>query len=223
MKIRCIIIDDEPSSQNVLKSFINKIDYLDLKQVCNDALEALEYLKNTSIDLLFLDINMPQLSGISFYKSLQKPPKVIFTTAYSEYALDGFDLDATDYLLKPFSFERFVQAISKIKVLNDQKTESIIIKSNKRLHQIKVDDILYVESLGDYIKVHFTSHFLIVYKTLKNMYTELPKTLFKQVHKSYIINKNKIDYIEGNRIIIQSNKIPLGHKYKKDFLDNFKS
>ncbi|MHB0755714.1 LytR/AlgR family response regulator transcription factor [Polaribacter sp. M15] len=223
MKIRCIIIDDEPSSQNVLKSFINKIDYLDLKQVCNDALEALEYLKNTSIDLLFLDINMPQLSGISFYKSLQNPPKVIFTTAYSEYALAGFDLDATDYLLKPFSFERFVQAISKVNILQDLNTDNIVIKSNKRLHQIKVDDILYVESLGDYIKVHFSAHFLIVYKTLKNMYTELPKTLFKQVHKSYIINKNKIDYIEGNMILIQSNKIPLGQKYKKDFIDNFKS
>ena len=223
MKISCIIIDDEPSSQNVMKSFINKIDYLDLKQVCNDALEALEYLKNTNIDLLFLDINMPQLSGISFYKSLQNPPKVIFTTAYSEYALEGFELDATDYLLKPFSFERFVQAISKIKVMHDQKIDSIVIKSDKRLHQVKVDDILYVESLGDYIKVHFASHFLIVYKTLKNIYNELPKTHFKQVHKSYIINKNKIDYIEGNMIIIHSNKIPLGQKYKKDFLDNFKS
>ena len=104
MKISCIIIDDEPSSQNVLISFINKIDYLELKQVCNDALEALEYLKNHAIDLIFLDINMPQLSGISFYKSLQKPPNVIFTTAYSEYAIEGFDLDALDYLLKPFSF-----------------------------------------------------------------------------------------------------------------------
>ena len=220
MKINCIIIDDEPSSQNVLKSFINKIDYLDLKHSCNDALEALEYLKNNTIDLLFLDINMPQLSGISFYKSLQNPPKVIFTTAYSEYALEGFDLNATDYLLKPFSFERFLQAVSKIKDVKENINDTIIIKSNKKLHQIKIENILFVESLGDYIKVHLENNFLIVYKTLKSMFNKLPKSVFKQVHKSYIINQKKLDYIEGN-IIINSNKIPLGQKFKKDFLDSF--
>lgn len=223
MKISCIIIDDEPSSQNVLKSFINKIDYLDLKHVCSDALEAFDYLKTNNVDLLFLDINMPQLSGISFYKSLQNPPKVIFTTAYSEYAIEGFDLNATDYLLKPFSFERFVKAVSKIKDLKNKKNDSIVIKSDKKLHQIKIDDILYIESLGDYIKVHLESNFLVVYKTLKRMYNELPKSIFKQVHKSFIINKNKLDYIEGNMIIIHSKKIPLGQKFKKEFLDSFNS
>ena len=223
MKISCVIIDDEPSSQNVLKSFINKIEYLDLKYICNDALEALEYLKNNNIDLLFLDINMPRLSGISFYKSLQNPPKVIFTTAYSEYALEGFDLEAIDYLLKPFSFERFVKSVSKIKALNDKIIKSIIIKSNKRLHQIKIEDVYFVESLGDYIKVHLKDRFLIVYKTLKKMHDELPKSVFVQTHKSFIINKNKLDYIEGNLAIINSNKIPLGQKYKKGFIENFKS
>jgi DNA-binding LytR/AlgR family response regulator len=223
MRIRCIIIDDEPSSQNVLKSFVNKIDYLDLKHVCNNALEALDYLKNNTIDLLFLDINMPQLSGISFYKSLQNPPKVIFTTAYSEYALEGFNLDAMDYLLKPFSFERFVKAISKIKDLNEHTSNSLILKSDKKLHQIKMEDIFYIESLGDYIKVHLEHKCLVVYKTLKSMFEELPKAIFKQVHKSFIINKNKLEYIEGNTVIINSNKIPLGQKFKKDFLDNFTS
>ena len=223
MKISCIIIDDEPSSQNVLISFINKIDYLELKQVCNDALEALEYLKNNTIDLLFLDINMPQLSGISFYKSLQNPPKVIFTTAYSEYALEGFDLDALDYLLKPFSFDRFVKAVSKTKDLKANFKESIVIKSDKKLHQVKIEDILYLESIGDYIKVHINNSYLMTYKTLKGMIEELPKSNFKQVHKSFIINKKKLDYIEGNTVIINSNKIPLGQKFKKDFLDNFTS
>ena len=223
MRIRCIIIDDEPSSQNVLKSFVNTIDYLDLKHVCNNALEALDYLKNNTIDLLFLDINMPQLSGISFYKSLQNPPKVIFTTAYSEYALEGFNLDAMDYLLKPFSFERFVKAISKIKDLNERTSNSLILKSDKKLHQIKMEDIFYIESLGDYIKVHLEHKYLVVYKTLKSMFEELPKAIFKQVHKSFIINKNKLEYIEGNTVIINSNKIPLGQKFKKDFLDNFTS
>ena len=222
MKITCIIIDDEPSSQNVLKSFINRIDYLELTHVCNDALEALDYLKNNAIDLLFLDINMPQLSGISFYKSLQNPPKVIFTTAYSEYALEGFELEAIDYLLKPFSFERFVKAVSKIKNLNDDKTEHIIVKSDKKLHQIKFEDIIFVEGLGDYIKVHLKDHFLITYKTLKEMKNALPSSVFMQVHKSFIINKNKVDYIEGNLAIINSNKVPLGLTYKKEFLEKFK-
>lgn len=223
MSINCIIIDDEPSSQNVLKSFISKIDYLELKSVCNNALEALDYLKNNPIDLLFLDINMPQLSGISFYKSLQNPPKVIFTTAYSEYALEGFDVNATDYLLKPFSFERFVKAVSKIKNLKDNINSSIIIKSDKKLHKIKIEDILYIESLGDYIKVHLENYFLVVYKTLKKIYNELPKSIFIQTHKSFIINKNRLDYIEGNMVIINSNKIPLGQKYKKQFLESFNS
>lgn len=222
MKITCIIIDDEPSSQNVLKSFIGRIDYLELTNVCNDALEALDYLKNNAVDLLFLDINMPQLSGISFYKSLQNPPKVIFTTAYSEYALEGYELEAVDYLLKPFSFERFVKAVSKIKNLNDDKSEHIIIKSDKKLHQIKFDDIIFVEGLGDYIKVHLKDSFLVTYKTLKDMKNALPSSFFIQVHKSFIINKNKVDYIEGNLAIINSNKVPLGQTYKKEFLEKFK-
>ncbi len=222
MKITCIIIDDEPSSQNVLKLFIEKINYLELKQICNNALEALDFLKDNAIDLLFLDINMPQLSGISFYKSLQNQPKVIFTTAYSEYALEGFELEAVDYLLKPFSFERFIKAISKVKKLNDDKTESLIIKSDKKLHQIKFDDIFFIEGLGDYLKVHLKNHFLVTYKTLKKMKNSLPDSFFIQVHKSYIINKNKVDYIEGNLAIINSNKVPLGLTYKKEFLKKFK-
>lgn len=222
MNITCIIIDDEPSSQNVLKSFVNRIDYLEVLQVCNNALEALEFLKNNAVDLLFLDINMPQLSGVTFYKSLQNPPKVIFTTAYSEYALEGFEVDALDYLLKPFSFERFVKAVSKIKDLNEDKTDSIIIKSDKKLHPIKIEDIYFVEGLGDYIKVHLKDNFLVAYKTLKEMKNSLPSAVFIQVHKSYLINKSKVDYIEGNLAIINSNKVPLGQKYKKKFLEKFK-
>ena len=148
MKISCIIIDDEPSSQNVLISFINKIDYLELKKVCNDALEALEYLKNNAIDLIFLDINMPQLSGISFYKSLQNPPKVIFTTAYSEYALEGYDLDVVDYLLKPIPFLRFEKAANKaFKLITKTNTKKltldfVFVRVNKLNVKINYEDIL---------------------------------------------------------------------------------
>ncbi|MCF2874744.1 MULTISPECIES: LytR/AlgR family response regulator transcription factor [unclassified Tenacibaculum] len=222
MNISCLIIDDEPSSQNVLKLFINKIEYLKLIHICNDALEALDFLKNNDIDLLFLDINMPQLSGISFYKSLKNPPKVIFTTAYSEYALDGFEVDAIDYLLKPFSFDRFLKAVSKVKNLRNNSIQHIIIKSEKKLHQIKVNDIYYIEGLGDYIKVHLKDTFLITYKTLKKITDLLPKSNFVQVHKSYIINKNKLDYIEGNLAVINSKNIPLGQKYKSTFLNKLK-
>jgi DNA-binding LytR/AlgR family response regulator len=221
MNIRCLIIDDEPSSQNVLKSFIQKIDYLALAHVCNNALEALAYLKSNHIDLLFLDINMPQLSGIDFYKSLKNPPKVIFTTAYSAYALEGFEVDATDYLLKPFSFERFVKAVTKVKDLKDDKIDYIIVKADKKLHQIKIEDVYFIEGLGDYNKVHLKNNFLVTYKSLKMMHNSLPKSTFIQVHKSYIINKNKLDYIEGNLAIVNAHKIPLGQKYKKEFLENF--
>lgn len=223
MTIRCLIIDDEPSSQNVLKTFIDKIEYLDLIHVCNNAIEGLDFLKKEAIDLLFLDINMPQLSGISFYKSLQNPPKVIFTTAYSEFALEGFELNAIDYLLKPFSFERFVKAVTKVNLYFDKKTEYILIKSDKKIHQININDVFFIESLGDYVKVFTENDFLITYKTLKVMYDSLTKNQFIQVHKSYIINKNKLEYIEGNVAIINSYKIPLGQKYKKDFLDSFNS
>ncbi|PQJ76817.1 LytR/AlgR family response regulator transcription factor [Polaribacter glomeratus] len=221
MNVSCLIIDDEPSSQNVLKSFIQKIEYLELVHVCNNALEALEYLKNNTVDLVFLDINMPQLSGIDFYKSLKNPPKVIFTTAYSAHALEGFEVDATDYLLKPFSFQRFIKAVTKVKDLNDVKIDYIIVKADKKLHQIKIEDIYFIEGLGDYIKVHLKNSFLVTYKSLKMMHNSLPKSIFIKVHKSFIINKNKLDYIEGNLAIINTNKIPLGQKYKQEFLDHF--
>ena len=222
MNIKCIIVDDEPSSQNVLKSFIDKIDYLEVLQICNNALEALDFLKNNTVDLFFLDINMPHLSGISFYKSLKNPPKVIFTTAYSEYALEGFEVEAIDYLLKPFSFERFVKAVSKVKALNDNKTDYILLKSDKKLHQIKTDDIYFIEGLGDYIKVHLKDAYLVTYKSLTKMNDLLPKSDFIQVHKSFIINKKKLDYIAGNLAVVNTNKIPLGQKFKSNFLNKIK-
>lgn len=225
MPIKCLIIDDEPSSQNVLQQFASKLDFLQLEGVCNSALEAMGFLKTNPVDLLFLDINMPYLSGLSFYKSLQNPPLVIFTTAYSEYALDGFDVNATDYLLKPFSFERFFKAVTKARDVLSDKTEQehIIIKADKKLHQVKFIDILFVEALGDYIKIHLKNKTLVTYKTLSKIKSELPESSFLQVHKSYVINKNCIDYIEGNQVLIQTHKIPLGQKFKTDFLIRLKS
>ena len=161
MKLNCLIIDDEPSSQSILKIFCKDVEFLNVISICNNALEAMSILNNqNNIDLLFLDINMPKLSGLNFYKSLQNPPDVIFTTAYSEYALDGFEVNAIDYLLKPFSFERFLTAVNK--AINKKKSDDnsithddfLIIKSNKVLHKINPNDILFVEAVGDYVKVH---------------------------------------------------------------------
>lgn len=222
-KINCIIIDDEPSSQNVLEQFVENVDYLVLKKVCNHAKEAKKVLEQEKIDLLFLDINMPLISGLEFYKSLKEPPLVIFTTAYSEYAVEGFEVNATDYLLKPFSFDRFLVAVNKAKDILTQNGDKLLLKADKKLHLINFDDILFINSLGDYVKVYHNSSFLITYSKLSSLIERLPKNKFIQVHKSYVINFQKIDVIEGNHILIQENKIPIGQKYKSNFTNKLNS
>ncbi|QTE24502.1 response regulator transcription factor [Polaribacter cellanae] len=228
--MNCLIIDDEPASQEIIKLFIEKIDFLSLIKTCNNAVEALsETKKNQKIDLLFLDINMPKISGLSFYKSLQNPPFVIFTTAYPQYAVEGFDVNAIDYLLKPFSFDRFLQAVNKVtdkletskKAINSEET--ILIKADKKLHKIKISSIFYVEAFGDYVKIHLENKFLLTNNTFKKVLNLLPKTTFFQVHKSFAINFKKVNTIEGNKILIDTEKIPIGLKYKSEFLKKFKN
>lgn len=223
MKIKCAIIDDEPSSQNILKHLIGDVDFLEIAGVCNDAVDAMTFLKETKVDLLFLDINMPNLSGISFYKMLNNPPLVIFTTAYSEYAIEGFDVNAIDYLLKPFSFERFLKAVQKVKNKLVLEKEFIIIKSDKKLYQLKVNDILFIEALGDYIKIYTKDKVLVSYKTLGNILSLLPENKYIQIHKSYIINQSKLDFVEGNQVTIGLKKIPIGQKFKINFLKRLNS
>lgn len=223
MKINCLIIDDEPASQDVLKKFISDISWMEIKGICNNAIEAIEIVEKERIDVLFLDINMPKLSGLSFYKSLHNPPLVIFTTAYSEYAVDGFNLNAVDYLLKPFSFDRFYQSVEKVRNIVNKNSNQLVLKSDKKLFLVQLDDILYVESLGDYIKVHTSNQNLVVYKTMNAISNSLPENKFFRVHKSFIINLEKISYVEGNQIAIDNNKIPIGQKYKSIFLDTIKN
>lgn len=226
MQINCIIIDDEPSSQIVLKAFIAKVPFLKLICVCNSAIEATEVLnKNNTIDLLFLDINMPKISGLSFYKSLQNPPDVIFTTAYSEYALEGFEVNAIDYLLKPFSFNRFFKAVNKVLDKQSQENQTpeddfILIKSNKVLHKITPNDILYVEAFGDYVKVHLEHRYIMTNSTFTNILKLLPKQ-FVRTHKSYAINLKKMNSLAGNQITIGDHTVPIGQTYKADFLKSF--
>lgn len=226
MKINCLIIDDEPSSQMVLKKFIKDVDFLELIEVCSNAIDALQVLKqNQDIHLLFLDINMPKISGLTFYKSLQNPPEVIFTTAYPQYAVDGFEVNAIDYLLKPFSFDRFFTAVNKVvekTFPNGNKTDNghfILIKSSKTLHKINSENILFIEAFGDYVKVHLEDKFIMTNATFTSVFESLPTQIFIRTHKSFAINFNKMNSISGNQINIKNHKIPIGQKYKTEFLE----
>lgn len=221
MKLNCLIVDDEPSSQSILKIFCDDVEFLNVISICNNALEAMSILnKQNDIDLLFLDINMPKLSGLNFYKSLLNPPDVIFTTAYSQFALDGFEVNAIDYLLKPFSFERFLAAANK--ALNKKKSENIsnkaiIIKANKVLHKVNPDDILFVEAFGDYVKVHQENSVITTNSTFTNILKLLPNQ-FVRCHKSFAINLKKMNSLAGNVITIGDKTVPIGQTYKSDFI-----
>ncbi len=220
--IKCLIIDDEPLSRNVLKTFTSDHPDLALVGECKDAFEAMEVLSKESVDLLFLDINMPKLSGVSFYKSLDQKPQVIFTTAYPEFAVEGFELNAVDYLMKPIAFERFVQAIQKVKEKLGQAPKEevvqdfILLKADKKIYRTPFNDILYCEALGDYVKVHLTSKTLIITTTLKGILADLPADQFMRTHKSYIINKTKFEYIEGNQIKIGEHMVSIGQSYREE-------
>jgi two-component system response regulator LytT len=219
--IRCLIVDDELSSQRVLKHFIGETKVLDLKQTCSNAAEAFKYLQlYGGIDLLFLDINMPQQSGLDFYRGLQNPPKVIFTTAYPQYAVDGFEVNASDYLLKPFGFERFLIAIKKVLDLNSVTKDIddfIILKENKTLHKVFFIDIQFVEAFGDYIKVHIKGKTVVTHSTFSKFIGQLPN-YFIRTHKSFSINLNKMHLVSGNQINLDSHTIPIGQTYKATVL-----
>lgn len=219
----CIIVEDEPLSQEILESYLQDCPQLKLKAICNDALEANQILLKEPIDLLFLDINMPKMNGIEWLKSLDQSPKVIFTTAYPEYAVEGFDLNALDYLLKPFSFERFLRSVNKFLSLQEKvgekqenQEETILVKSNKKTYLIKPSELSFIESEGDYLKLHREDDCLVIHGTLKNFQTKLPSKEFLRIHRSFIINIRKIDYLEGNQVCIRGSMIPVANTCKDD-------
>lgn len=219
--ISCLIIDDEIASQRVLEHFVVETEVLELKGICGNTKEALKYIvNNPPIDLLFLDINMPQQSGIDFYRKLASPPKVIFTTAYPNYAVEGFELNAIDYLLKPIAFERFLTAIQKVintKSPHEKDVEYIILKENKALHKVKTNDILYLEAYGDYVKVVCSDKVVVTHSTFKSLITTLSHNFIRS-HKSFCFNLNHLNQLSGNQIVIQSHKIPIGQTYKQKVL-----
>jgi len=223
MKINCIIVDDEPASREILEKYISDCTSLNLISSCKNAFEANEIINQEQIQLIFLDINMPKLSGIKFYKSLSNPPFVIFTTAYSEYAVEGFEVDAIDYLLKPFSFERFLKSVNKAlnifnQIDNKNHVPFIVLKSDKKLFRVNICDINYLEALGDYVKVDFLCQSIMVHDTFQNLLTQLGESSLVRVHKSFAISLNKFDHIEGNMIKIKEKSIPIGQKYRTDLL-----
>jgi DNA-binding LytR/AlgR family response regulator len=225
MKIRCIIVDDEPLSQDVLKKYINDSPMLELVSICADAFEANTVLSSNDIQLMFLDINMPKLSGVRFVKTLIKPPLVIFTTAYPQYAIEGFEVDAVDYLVKPFSYERFLKSTNKamektnlVQLKRNFENEYILLKSDKKVYKVNYKDISYMQSFGDYIKVFTIDRCLLVHDTFKNMQEQLPSEYFLRTHKSFIVALDKIKYIEGNQVKVVNELIPIGLSFKDELI-----
>jgi len=229
--LNCLIVDDEPPAQRIIEKYIADIPFLALAGKCKNAFEAADVLRQQKIDLLFLDINMPKLSGLDFLRTMLKPPEVIITTAYREYALEGFELNVADYLKKPFSFDRFFSAVNKVTLKlhaqtqtvavsplpTDSSDDFIFLKEDKTTYKVFLDDIVFIESIGDYLKVYTNKQHYMVYQTLKKMYSTLPAQHFFRVHKSFIVPLRKIDCIQGNIIKIDQHVIPIGSTYKKEF------
>ncbi len=226
-----IIIEDEPLAQEILESYISKMPNLNLVAKCSNAIEASATLKEHDIDLMFLDIQMPQITGIEFLKSLNKPPLTIFTTALPNHAVEGFELDAVDYLVKPIPLERFMKAVGKAEdilqrgsasVVGNDGEDFIFVKSDKKLIKIKYDDIIYIEGLKDYVIIRMANSKVITLQTMKSLEAKLPDNLFKRIHRSYIVAIDKIDALVGNSIEVTEKNapkiIPVGKNYKEDIL-----
>lgn len=226
--IKCIIVDDEPLAQEVLKTHIENIPTLDLIGTCNNAIEANQFLQDNDVDLMFLDINMPQINGIEFVKSLDVRPDIILTTAYSEYAIDGFEINAVDYLLKPISLDRLLKAINKVDIpkslkSNDLAEDFIFVKADKKLVKINYSNILYIEGLKDYVIIRQAASRVITLQTMKSLQNKLPIDLFMRIHRSYIVNIDQIKAIVGNMVELEENgkikQIPIGKNYREALLD----
>jgi len=227
--IKYLIIDDEHVAHDIIKGYCAMISSMQLMKHCYDAFEALDYLRENSVDLIFLDLNMPKLKGFDFLKTLPNIPKVIVTTAYKEYALEGYELEITDYLLKPFSFERFLKAVNKAIQAKDSipttiqhaekaKTGHIFLYSDKKYIQVKVESILYIEAAGNYCKVVLIEDNILVREKISNMLEKVSSEYFIQVHKSFVVAKEYISSIEGNRIFIDDHIIPIGKIYKTNVI-----
>jgi DNA-binding LytR/AlgR family response regulator len=225
MEIKCIITDDEPVARKGLKSYIEKIDFLSLIAECDSATKLNTVLKETPTDVIFLDIEMPDITGIEFLSAVTNPPKVIIVSAYEEYALKGYELNVFDYLLKPVTYERFLKSVNKlydqIAIERNAATEYIFIKSDKKTKKIFLKDILFVESMENYVLIHTTTSREIVYSTLKQVQESLPPAMFVQTHRCYVVNLQHINAIEGNQLEVGPYKVPIARNIKDSFFNDF--
>jgi len=228
MNLNCIIVDDEPIARDILKTYIEQVPYLTLIASCEDAFEAMQVLNRKEIDLIILDINMPRLTGFEMLRSLKKHAAVIITSAYPEYALEGFELSVTDYLLKPFSFPRFVQATEKVVNMNQDSAvaeraaydeDFLMVKSDKKLTKIFLEEIEYVEAYGNYIFIYRNSGDRIMSKqTLTQFEEQLPAHKFVRIHKSYLLSLKAVKYLEGNEVALANRKLPVGKVYRENLM-----
>ena len=230
MKVKCIIVDDEPVARDIISSFVAKIHDLELVVTCKNVSEALTVLQNNSIQLIFLDINMPEISGLSLAKSIQHKSQVVFTTAYREYALEGFDLQAIDYLLKPISFDRFLKAVQKYfdlhvsketvkeEVQSLEKETSIFVRSDRKMVKVRFSEIRYVESLSDYVKIFTNQETIVTRETISNIESKLPSKEFFRTHRSYIVSMNKINSFTNEFVELDKKAIPISRSYKENVL-----
>lgn len=230
MKIKCLAIDDEPLALQQISAYIDRTPFLEKVALCNSAFDALKYTDKQTVDLMFVDINMPDLNGLDFVKSLKNKPYIIFTTAYSEHAIDGFRVDAVDYILKPIAYNDFLAGVNKVKdrmVLqkpDDEKNavstnkESLFVKSEYKLIRIDFNEIKYIESANEYIKIYLDNGQVITTLVrLKSIEAELPSAKFMRVHRSFIVNLDKVKIVERNRIVFDKVYVPIGDQYKEDF------
>ncbi|MBO9562621.1 MAG: response regulator transcription factor [Niastella sp.] len=224
--IRCVIVDDEPLAVTLLVQYVEKVPGLTVVFKTTHVLEALHVIEEGNADLLFLDIHMPELSGMQFMKIIGNRCKVILTTAYTEYALEGYEHDVVDYLLKPFSFDRFMMAVVKAKERLEQKQatpakdvpDHIFVRAEYRIQKIDLDSIFYIEALRDYIAFHTPGGKILSLESMKKMETVLPATTFIRIHKSYIINRNKIEFLDRGKVVINGQYLPVGETYRERFM-----
>ncbi len=221
--MNCLIIDDEPIAQDILKGFVSKVDYLNLIQTCSNANEAFNVIQEQQIDLVFLDINMPGIDGMALAKIIPKEIKVIFTTAYREYAIEGFDLEAADYLLKPIAFDRFLKAVSKVKTQDSSEsttsTDFIFVRQDRKMEKVRFQEISYIESYSDYLKIHLPGKTLIVRESISSFFEKLPKDQFIRFHRSFIGRLGAIESYTHEYIQIDGNALTISRSYKTEVLE----
>jgi DNA-binding LytR/AlgR family response regulator len=228
MKTKCLIIDDEPLARDLIRNHLEKLDNFEIVGECGDAMKALQVLRNHQVDLMFMDIQMPQITGIEFLKTLKNPPRVIITTAFREYALEGFELDVVDFLLKPITFERFLKSVNKyFQVTNENghngesvattspaEESFIYVKENKRVIKLQLNEILYIEGLSEYVKIYTDNKKIVTKTSMTNMEDKLPNDGFMRIHKSYIVSLKKIEAFTSSSIEVTGKELPIGRSYK---------